>query len=158
MLNGVAGSWSEGAFFRTPLPPPVDGPVSCSSSNGADIVKCVAAAYPAYLVATAQGDGSLERRQHNMEFIRDRIIETGICKGLDLARNFKRGTLVISHDFLVWRSNIGKGGRDRGVDIATGYDEVKLPLRVKWQVFTKDREWGSPFYADYGPVDCSGVL
>ena len=26
-----------------------------------------------------------------MEFIRDRIIETGICKGMNLGRNFKRG-------------------------------------------------------------------
>ena len=27
-----------------------------------------------------------------MAFIRDRIIETGICKGMDLGRNYKRGT------------------------------------------------------------------
>ena len=157
VFNGVAGSWSESAGFQTPLPAPVDGPVPCASSAGAEIVKCVGAAYPSYLVPTDRGDNSLERRQHNMGFIRDRIIETGICKGLDLARNFKRGTPVISHDFLVYRSNVGKGGRDRGVDIATGYDELKLPIRLKWQVFDKDEDWGHPFYADYGPVDCSGV-
>jgi hypothetical protein len=157
VYNGVAGSWSDSAAFQTPLPAPVDGPVPCGSSAGLDIVRCVGAAYPAYLVATERGDNSLQRRQHNMEFIRDRIIETGRCKGLDLARNFKRGTPVISHDFIVWRSNVGKGGRDRGVDIATGYDDVKQPLRIKWQVFDKDEDWGHPYYAAYGPVDCSGI-
>jgi hypothetical protein len=121
------------------------------------LIACVGNAYPAYLVSTAKGDGSLERRHHNMEFIRDRIIETGICKGLDLARNFKRGTPVISHDFLVWRSNIGKDGRDRGVDIASGFDDVDKPLKLTSQVFTKERDWGSPFYAKYPPVDCSFV-
>ena len=50
-----------------------------------------------------------------MEFIRDRIIETGICKGMDLGRNFKRGTPVLSHDYLVWRQ---PGQHDRGVDLA----------------------------------------
>jgi len=157
VFNGVAGSWSDSASFRTPLPPPVDGPVACGSSDGLTIVKCVGAAYPAYLVATEQGDNSVERRKVNMAFIRDRIIETGICNGLDLARNFKRGGPDISFDFLVWRSNVGKGGRDRGVDLATGYDEVKLPIRLKWDVQGSNKSWGFPFYADYGPVDCSGV-
>jgi hypothetical protein len=157
MSGSTQGSLSDGVSFRTPLPPPVDGPVPCSSSAGPVLIACVGNAYPSYLVATARGDGSLERRHHNMEFIRDRIIETGICKGLDLARNFKRGTPVISHDFLVWRSNIGKGGRDRGVDIASGFDDVNKPLKLTWQVFTKERDWGSPFYAKYPSVDCSGV-
>ncbi len=158
---GVQGSLSDGVSFRTPAPPPVsaDGgrPVPCGGSSGPEIIACVAAAYPEKLVRTSAGSGSLERRHHNMEFIRDRVIETGRCKGLDLGRNFKRGTPVISHDFIVLRGNIGKGGRDRGVDIASGYDEVTSPLKLTWQVFTKDRNWGSPFYSDYGPVDCSGV-
>jgi hypothetical protein len=157
MLGSVQGSLSDGGSFRTPLPPPVDGPVPCSSSAGPVLIACVGNAYPAYLVSTAKGDGSLERRHHNMEFIRDRIIETGICKGLDLARNFKRGTPVISHDFIVWRSNIGKDGRDRGIDIASGYDDVDRPLKLTWQVFGKDRDWGHPFYAKYPSVDCSFV-
>jgi hypothetical protein len=157
MFNDVAGSWSNAATFRTPLPPPVDGPVPCGSSAGAEIVKCVGRAYPAYLVATEQGSNSLERRKANMAFIRDRIIETGICKGLDLGRNFKRGGPEISYDFIVLRSNIGKNGRDRGVDLATGYDELKLPLRLKWQVFGPDDSWGFPFYANYPSVDCAGI-
>ena len=157
VFANVQGSLSDGVSFRTPLPPPPPvsaegGPVSCGSSAGAIIVQCVGNAYPSYLVATEVGDNSLQRRQHNMAFIRDRIIETGICKGLDLGRNFKRGTPVISHDFLVWRSD-----RDRGVDIATGYDELKLPIRLKWQVFGPSDNYGYPYYAKYPPVDCSTV-
>jgi hypothetical protein len=157
VYNGVAGPWSDGAFFSTPLPPPVDGPVPCASSAGPEIVKCVAAAYPSYLAKTSAGDFSLERRKANMAFLRDRVIETGRCKGLDLARNNKRGTPEISFDFIVWRSNQGKNGRDRGVDIATGYDAVSDPLRLKWQVFDDGPNYGHPFYAGYPPVDCSGV-
>ena len=89
-----------------------------------------------------------------MEFLRDRIIETGICKGMDLGRNFKRGTPVISHDFIVW-----KNGRPKrvGVDIASGYDDVNNTLKLTWQVFGPDRDYGFPYYAKYPPVDCSGV-
>ena len=157
VFNGVQGSLSDGVSFRTPVPPPVDGPVACGGGSGPAIIQCVAKAYPAYLVATDKGDGSLERRYKNMEFIRDRIIETGRCKGMDLGRNFKRGTPEISRDFIVLRSNVGKNGRDRGVDIASGYDAVKNPLKLTWQVFDEDKNWGHPFYSAYGPVDCSGV-
>jgi hypothetical protein len=148
----VEGSWSDAATFRTPLPPPVDGPVFCASGEGAEIVRCVGRAYPAYLVPTEAGANSLERRQVNMDFIRDRIIETGICKGMDLGRNFKRGTPVLSHDFIVLRTN-----RSYGVDIATGYDELKLPIRLKWQVFGSDENYGFPFYSKYPAVDCSAI-
>jgi hypothetical protein len=150
MFADVTGSWSDMATFRTPLP--VDGPVPCRGSSGLDIIRCVAAAYPSRLVPTARGDFSLERRKANMNFIRDRIIETGRCKGLDLARNFKRGTPVISHDFIVWRT----GGRNRGVDIARGFDDVNQPLRLSWQVFGPPT-YGHPFYARYPSVDCSEV-
>lgn len=154
VFAGVQGSLSAAASFRTPVPPPVNGPVSCHSGAGHAIIACVAKAYPAYLVATAKGSHSLERRHKNMEFIRDRIIETGICKGVDLARNFKRGGPVISHDFIVWRQ---PGQKDRGVDIAGGFDDVNKPLKLTWQVFGPDRNYGFPFYAKYPPVDCSFV-
>jgi hypothetical protein len=157
VFNGEQGSLSDGVSFRTPLPPPVDGPVPCGSSSGPAIIACVGKAYPAYLVSTAKGDFSLERRHKNMEFIRDRIIETGRCKGVDLGRNLKRGGPEISRDFIVLRSNVGKGGRDRGIDIASGYDDVDKALKLTWQVFDEDRNWGHPFYSAYGPVDCSGV-
>lgn len=152
--EGQPGPWSEARTFRTPQG---DGPVPCGGSSGQAIIACVAAAYPDKLVKTSSGDFSLERRYANMEFIRDRIIETGKCKGVNLGRNNKRGTPEISRDFIVLRGSSGKGGRDRGVDIASGYDDVKTNLKLTWQVFDRDKNWGHPFYNDYGPVDCSGL-
>jgi hypothetical protein len=157
---GTSGSPSNGASFRTPLPPkPVDqpGPIACSGTGGREIIQCVAAAYPERLVKTSNGDFSDERRFENMEFLRDVIIATGKCKGINLGRNYKRGTAVISRDFIVLRGQGGKDGRDRGVDIASGYDDTKTNLKLTWQVFDSDKNWGHPFYADFGPVDCSQV-
>jgi hypothetical protein len=148
MYSGVQGSLSDGVTFRTPVPPPVDGPVSCGGSSGPSIIGCVGAAYPSKLAKV-----SLQARKDNMEFIRDRIIETGICKGQDFGRNFKRGTPVLSHDYLVWRQ---PGQHDRGVDLASGYDDVSTPLRLTWQVKGAP-DYGFPYYAKYPPVDCSGV-
>ena len=156
--NGVDGTLSDGAFFRTPLPVVVEvagaasgpGPVPCGGSSGPSIIACVAAAYPSRLAARV----SLSTRHHNMEFLRDRIIETARCKGIDLSRNYKRGTPVISHDFAVLRQ---PGQRDRGIDLASGFDDTSKTLKLTWQVFGPDRNYGSPFYAPYPPVDCSGV-
>jgi hypothetical protein len=74
-----------------------------------------------------------------MEFLRDRIIEAGICGGLDLAHNLKRGTPELSIDFLVWRSSKG----DVGIDLAAGYDDETTPLQLHWveSIF--------PFYGGY---------
>jgi hypothetical protein len=157
IYSNVPGSTSDVVSFRTPLPPASPhaedgaGPVPCHS-GGSAIVGCVGNAYPERLVRTASGPDSLGRRHRNMEFLRDRIIETGICKGMDLGRNFKRGTPVISHDFIVWRTD-----RARGVDIASGYDDVNTTLKLTWQVFGPDRSYGFPYYSKYPPVDCSGV-
>ncbi len=162
IFSGVQGSVSDGVSFRTPVPPPpkdtnVPGPIFCAGSGGRDIIACVAAAYPERLVKTSNGDFSDERRFANMEFIRDVIIATAKCKGMNLGRNNKRGGPEISRDFIVWRSTTGKNGRDRGVDIASGYDDTKTSLKLTWQVFDGDRNWGHPFYNDYGPVDCAGL-
>jgi hypothetical protein len=159
-FGGVSGSLSDVVSFRSPLPPrPVDtpGPIPCTVNTARDIIGCVSAAYPERLVKTSTGDFSDERRYANMEFLRDVIIATGKCKGVNLGRNNKRGGPEISRDFIVWRSNTGKNGRDRGVDIASGYDDTKTTLKLTWQVFDGDRNWGHPFYNDYGPVDCTGV-
>ena len=158
--NGLEGPWSAFTSFRTGEPPAVNaspGPVPCAGSDGMSIIRCVAAAYPEKLEKTSGGDFSDERRAANMEFIRDRVIETGKCKGMNLGQNFKRGTPVISKDFIVLRSERGKNGRDRGVDIARGYDATSTRLQLAWLVFDADKNWGHPFYKDYGPVDCSGM-
>jgi hypothetical protein len=153
IFSGVQGSLSDGVSFRTPLPAPVvadgPGPVPCGGSSGPSIIGCVGAAYPSKLVAKV----SVPTRIANMEFIRDRIIETGICKGQDFGRNFKRGTPVLSADYLIERR---PGQRDRGVDLASGYDDVSGPLKLTWQV-KGPPDYGFPFYAKYPAVDCSGV-
>jgi hypothetical protein len=154
IYSNIQGSLSDGVSFKTPLPPPPPvsaegGPVPCGGSGGPSIIGCVGAAYPSKLVAKI----SVDARKANMEFIRDRIIETGICKGMDLGRNFKRGTPVLSHDYLVWRQ---PGQHDRGVDLASGYDDVSGPLRLTWQVKGAP-DYGFPYYAKYPPVDCSAV-
>ena len=160
MYSGVQGSLSDGVSFRTPLPPPpVDDntprPVACGGNTGPAVIACVGAAYPARLVKTSGGDFSDERRFENMEFIRDAIIETGRCKGLNLGRNFKRGTPVISRDFIVWRRS---GQPDNGIDIASGYDAVGNALKLTWQVLSKDRNYGHPFWAGYPKeIDCSAA-
>jgi hypothetical protein len=156
MMGSTPGSWSEMATFRTPVPPPPPssespGPVRCAGSTGPEIIECVKDAYPEKLVATSHGDFSDERRADNMAFMRDRIIETGRCKGLDLGRNFKRGTPVISHDFIVWRR---PGHRSAGVDIARGYDNNRVRLQLGWQVWGPP-SYGHPFYAPYNvPYTC----
>lgn len=162
MYSGVEGSISDTVSFRTPVPaPPKDsntpGPIFCAGSTGKEIIACVSDAYPERRVKTSDGDFSDERRYANMEFLRDVIIATGKCKGLDLGRNMKRGGPEISRDFIVYRSNKGKHGRDRGVDIASGYDDTKTTLKLTWQLFDEGPNYGHPFYRDYGPVDCSLV-
>jgi hypothetical protein len=156
--GGVVGSLSDGVSFRTPLPPkPKDepGPIPCAGSTGKEIVACVAAAFPERLVKTSAGDFSDERRWANMEFLRDIVIATGRCKGLNLGRNLKRGGPEVSRDFIVWRRS---GRPDNGIDIARGYDAVDTTLQLGWLEFPKDRNYGHPSWGGFPfTVDCSFV-
>lgn len=154
LSDGQEGLWSAFSSFRTPVAPVAEnssegGPVPCAGSSGDEIVQCVAAAYPEKRAARV----SLEVRKDNMAFLRDRIIETAICKGINMGRNFKRGTPVISHDFAVLRQ---PGKHDRGVDLARGYDDLSTRLQLGWMEWSGP-SFGHPFYAKYPPVDCSGV-
>ncbi len=63
-----------------------------------------------------------------MEYLRDRIIESGKCAGFNFGYNLKRGGPELSIDFLAWRS----GGEDIGVDIAFDYDNTSTTLRLQW--------------------------
>ena len=124
-------NWSSTQTFRTPAPPAAPAPAppppttggggtssggssggsssggggggggastgACNSSNGSDIAECIEARYPSYLAAGV----SESRRRSNMEFLRDRMIEHGKCKGLNLGLNLKRGGPTISADFIV---------------------------------------------------------
>ncbi len=64
----------------------------------------------------------------NMRFLRDRIIETGLCGGMRLGWNLKRGGPEISNDFLAWHRDDG----DMGVDVGFAYDDTSQPLRLQW--------------------------
>jgi hypothetical protein len=142
-----SGSWSPTEVFKTPLAPvipPGGGPGpggSCASNNGPAIIACIAAKYPSYLAAGV----SASTREHNMAFLRDRVIEAGICGGLDLAWNRKRGTGPHSIDALAWRVN----GSDEVVDIGSAYDDTSQPLRLQWAIVA-----GPPGYDGYPKPNC----
>jgi hypothetical protein len=135
--EGNFGDWSRAETYRTPLPgaPPSGGGGgtggggnggSCASSSGPAIVACIEAKYPERLVAGV----SHSQREANMAFLRDRVIEAGICGGLDLAWNLKRGVGPHSIDAIAWRT----GGRDEVVDIGLAYDDTGIPLRLSWGI------------------------
>jgi len=71
---------------------------------------------------------SLWQRQENMAYVRDRMIEAGICGGMALAWNMKRGGPEKSIDYLAYR----KDGRWIGVDIGAAYDDTSIPLVLQW--------------------------
>lgn len=143
--------WSSTFSFKTPSPPaapppapgpgPGTNPNSCNSSVGRDIADCIAARYPGYRVAGV----SLGARTANMQFLRDRLIEHAKCRGLDVGHNLKRGGPEISNDFVAWRT----GGHVEGVDIAAGYDDTRITLRLQWHTYGPP-DYGYPYYKAYG--------
>jgi len=151
------GAWSRVETLRTPVAtgggsgpthPPVGGggtPGSCATNNGDALVKCIEAKYPSYLAAGVSGG----QREANMEFLRDRIIESGICGGLDLAWNKKRGNGPHSIDALAWRMS---NGVVEVVDIGVAYDDTSRVLGLSWNIVT-----GPPGYDTYQPrPNCGG--
>jgi hypothetical protein len=120
------GPWSNYAEFLTIdyrglVPRPANGQWP---SNGNAVVAYVAASFRDYLRPT----GSLSHRIENMEFLRDRIIETAICGGMDVTWNLKRGIGPHSHDAVAWRD----GGVVRVMDIASGFDDFGGQLSLHW--------------------------
>jgi hypothetical protein len=143
----TTSAWAATQTFRSPALPTGGGGGggggggnggSCASTNGDAIVRCVGAAYPDKMAAGV----SLDQRIANMEFIRDRVIEAGICGGLDLAWNKKRGTGPHSTDAFAWRHN----GIDDVVDIGSAYDDTSRPLQLQWAIVA-----GPPGYDPYSP-------
>ena len=136
----TVGPWSEIRAFQVaakPDPPGVPGqPCKPYPNNGPAIIACVMGQYPEKLVAGV----STSQRIANMEFLRDRVIETGICGGLDLGWNLKRGGPTVSVDALVWRR-----GFDDIIDIGLAYDDTSQPLKLQWISVT------FPFYKTYTP-------
>jgi len=139
--NTCLGTYAGTTFLaRTALPvPPPPSSAACAGSDGDSIVECVASQHPTRLAAGVSHD----TRVANMAFLRDRIIERGRCKGLDLAWNLKRGVGPHSIDALAWRVN----GRDEVVDIGMGYDDTSRPLQLQWLIVA-----GPPGFDRYTPA------
>jgi hypothetical protein len=96
-------------------------------STGPGVVDYIASVFPEYLVPTARTAERIE----NMEFLRDRIIEAGVCGGLDVARNLKRGIGPHSTDAIAWRK---PNGFVEVVDIASAFDDKTIPLILHWSI------------------------
>ena len=136
----TVGPWSVTSAFQTPAAAPEPDPGggsgggsggggggtggSCASSDGTYIVNCIAEKYASYRRAGV----SSSQRVSNMQFIRDRVIEAGLCGGLDLGWNLKRGGPEKSTDFITER----RGGSVIGHDIARDYDNTSTELQLYW--------------------------
>lgn len=168
-------NWSATQTFKTPSPPvapPPPPPPSggggggtggggtgggggggggdtskCNSSKGSDIAECVEGRYPQYRRAGV----SLDQRKRDMQFLRDRLIEHAICRGLQVGQNLKRGGPEISNDFITFFT----GGRWVGVDIASGYDDTGDTLNMMWYQHGASTNYGYPYHKSY-PYSCPG--
>lgn len=103
-------------------------------SDGPTLVAFVASRFPDRLKAGV----SHEERVANMEFLRDEVIAAGICGGMDLARNLKRGRGPHSVDAIAWRR---EDGWVDVVDIASAYDDTGRELRLHWIVVEGPPGW-----------------
>ncbi len=136
--GGYTAPYSIVQAFRTEAPPapaptPDPGPAPVPGGggggggpwprNGTEVVAWANANYPDRLVPT-----SSDQRRANMEFLRDRMIEAGLCGGMNVGWNMKRGGPEVSVDFLTEFVN----GRWHGIDIAFDYDNGGTRLRLGW--------------------------
>jgi hypothetical protein len=130
--NETTSGWSQTQAFRTPNiappppppPPPGGGGGSCALPTGPEIIACIQAKYPDKTAPV----GSLGQRQDNMKFLRDRVIEAGLCSGKQYGWNLKRGGPELSIDVIAWKRPDG----NMGVDIAFDYDNIGSTLRLTW--------------------------
>ena len=134
----IRSDWSSTQSFKTPASPPGGGggapappgggaggnPSTCASKDGRYIVDCIAQKYASY----RRPVGSLNQRKANMKYLRDRIIEAGLCGGLNLGWNRKRGGSELSIDFLAER----RGNTTYGYDIGRDYDNYRKELQLYW--------------------------
>jgi hypothetical protein len=138
-LGTRMGPWSDfGEFlsldYRGLVPRPFNGNWP---NTGPAVVEYIMGVFPEYLHPTAL---TAQRIEH-MEFLRDRVIEAGICGGLDVAWNLKRNIGPHSHDAIAWRK---PNGFVEVVDIASAFDDKTIPLVLHWQIVA-----GPPGYDKY---------
>jgi hypothetical protein len=136
--GGFTAPYSIIQAFRTEAPvvapPPTEPPPTGGGGgggaggpwprNGAEVIAWAERNYGNYLAPGVSG----EQRRHNMEFLRDRMIEAGLCGGMQLGWNMKRGGPEISVDFLTEKVN----GRWNGIDIANDYDNTSIRMKLTW--------------------------
>jgi hypothetical protein len=131
----TTSAWSPTQTFRTPAPPapspgpgPTPGPPapagSCALPTGPQVIACIQAKYPDKTAPVS----SLSQRQANMAFLRDRVIEAGLCAGNTYGWNLKRGGPELSIDVIAWKRPDG----NMGVDIAFDYDNTGTTLKLTW--------------------------
>jgi hypothetical protein len=128
-FGGKFGPWSSFGEYRTIdyrgiNPRPANG---AWPTNPDDLLAYLNQHWSDYMEPTALTATRIE----HMEFLRDRMIEAGICGGIDLARNLKRGVGPHSHDAIAWRK---PNGFVEVVDIASAFDDKTIPLRLHWQI------------------------
>ncbi len=157
--NGaITSPYSAPQSFRTPAaapppseePPPTPPPGGGGGGGGGpwprtgpEVIAWAERNYPERLEPTSSGG-----RHANMEFLRDRMIEAGICGGMQLAWNLKRGGPELSTDYFVWND----GRRWIGVDIAHDYDNAGRRMQLTWAPLPDD-PWAT--YGGYtNPLPC----
>lgn len=128
-FGGKAGPWSGFSEYLTVdyrglNPRPLNG---AWPRTGEAVAAYISASWRQYLQPTA----TLAERLHNMEFVRDRFIEAGICGGLDFALNLKRGVGPHSHDAIAWRK---PNGVIEVVDIASAFDDKTIPMVLTFNI------------------------
>jgi hypothetical protein len=123
--------WSPTQAFRTPNAPPPPHPPpppgsggSCALPTGPEVIACIQAKYPDKTAPVS----SLAERQENMKFLRDRVIESGLCAGNTYGWNLKRGGPELSIDVIAWKRSDG----NMGVDIAFDYDNLGATIKLTW--------------------------
>jgi hypothetical protein len=126
-LSGAFGPWSELGDFITidytglvPRPPGGVWP-----RVGPAVVAYISASFPRFLEAV----GTLQHREENLDFLRDRIIEAGICGGLDLARN-RKVSGELSHDAFAWRID----GDIEVIDFAVASTDHTSAIELSWSI------------------------
>ena len=140
----TTSAWSATQTFRTPAPPapapptpappaPGGGGGSCALPSGPQIIACIQAKYPDKTAPVS----SLAKRQENMVFLRDRIIEAGQCAGMNYGWNLKRGGPELSIDVMAWKRPDG----NMGVDIGLDYDNIGTTLKLVWSEVDLFASW-----------------
>ncbi|NQW04655.1 MAG: hypothetical protein HQ485_11585 [Acidobacteria bacterium] len=127
--NSTVGPWSAYGTFRSldyrGLNPRPENGVWPRTPD--ELVAYITDSWANYLRPT---DRTAERIA-NMEFLRDRMIEAGVCGGIDVALNLKRGVGPHSTDAIAWRTS---SGDVEVVDIARAFDDKTTTLELQWSV------------------------